>query len=49
MLTLAAFAELVLVTTGRLGANADLKHPLRQLWETAREILAQLEGSNAPR
>jgi hypothetical protein len=37
------FAELVLVTTGGQGANSDLKHPLRQLWETAREVLAQLK------
>lgn len=34
-------AERVLIATGRAGANDDTSHPLRQLWEVARNILAE--------
>lgn len=40
--------EMAFIISGKVGANADVNHPLRPFWETARRIVNLMEASPAP-
>ena len=41
---MAAEIESTFFALGRLGANGDIRHPCRPLWEKLRSLLARIEG-----